>query len=514
MLMVMAVVVLLSITLYSIQQSKLKTDLQTQQIHSIAVLPFFNNNPDSATDYYGFAIADQVIGGLNYLKNITVRPAVSIRQYAATDYNPIEVGKTLGVDFILTGHYTIGFNGNQNGIGQSYGNNGFDNNNNNDIRLNTELVDIKTNQIVWRGNPILTNYKNTFKLQDMVVRQVVEGLKIEFATEKFDNIQRNVPQSPLAYEYYLRSIAYPYSTEGHRMAIAMLKQSITLDDQYAPTYIQLGNRIRRLAQYGLVETDPLPDTEQYYLKALSLNPELLEAMAYLSMLYTETNRIEEAIQLAQSMYQLNPNNANTHFTLGYIYRYAGLLDEAILEMEKAVALDPKNIKFRSLIGSYSATGQYQKAFDMTTRYEPSPFTYGWQALMSNRLGNSEKALELYDYLISNYPNSLWANVAIIHKSSLLGDLDAGLQAVDALVNTEVADGETIYYTAAYYGLLGDKTRCLQLLKKAVDAGYFNHVNIASNDYFDWLKSDPEFQLILDEAKRKHQAFLSLVFPEV
>ncbi len=487
-------------------QPKPEPEPEQPVIHSIAVLPFFNNNPDSETDYYGFAIADQVIGALSYLKSITVRPSSSIRQFSSLDYDPIEAGKALGVDFILTGYYTIGnFSDQQQ--------NKDDLREDDDIRLNTELVDINTQQIVWRGKPIITSYKNTFKLQDLVARQVVDNLKIEFASEKLDSIQANIPRNPLAYEYYLRSIAYPYDTDGHRMAIGMLKQAIILDDQFAPAYLQLGNRIRRLAQYGLVETDPLPDTEQYYLKALSLNPELLDAMAHLSMLYTETNRIEQAIELAQSMYRLNPNNANTHFTLGYIYRYAGLLDEAISEMEKAVALDPKNIKFRSLIGTYSATGQYQKALEMTYQYEPSPFTYGWQALMLNRMGQTEQAIELFDYLIANHPNSLWANVSTIHKSSINGQFEEGLKATEALVNTEVSDGETIYYTAAYYGLLGDKERCLQLLEKAVNSGYFNHLNIESNDYLNPVKSSPKFQQILDLAKSKHMAFREFVFPK-
>ena len=41
----------------------------------IAVLPFFNTNTDPETDYLGFAMADQIIGGLIYLNNITVRPS-------------------------------------------------------------------------------------------------------------------------------------------------------------------------------------------------------------------------------------------------------------------------------------------------------------------------------------------------------------------------------------------------------------------------------------------------------
>lgn len=502
-LMLGTLLILLAVVFFiSRQQPTSKDKSENSKIYSIAVLPFFNNIPDSATDYYGFAIADQVIGALNYLNHITVRPASSIRKYASIDFNPIEVGEELGVDYVLNGHYTIG----------NHGNIKTSNNDNSDIRLTTELVNIKTNEIVWRGKPILTHYNNTFMLQDMVAKQVVQGLKIEFATDKLDSIHQNIPQNPLAYEYYLRAIAYPFNTEGHRLAIEMVKQSIVLDDQYAPAYVELGNRTRRLAQFGLVENVPLPNTEQYYLKALSLNPELLDAMAHLSMLYTETNRIEEAMQMAQAMYQLNPNNANTHFTLGYIYRYAGLLAEAIAEMEKAVSLDPKNIKFRSLIGSYSATGQYQKALDMTANYEPSQFSHGWQALMNMNLGKTKLALQQFDYIINNYPKSLWAHVAIIHKAYLQGDASSGFEAVDSLVNTEVTDGETIYFTAAYYGLLGDKNRSIELLKKAVDNGYFNYLNIASNNYFDQFKSDPEFKLILAEAKRKHMSFRHKFFP--
>ncbi|WP_154221958.1 winged helix-turn-helix domain-containing protein [Marinicella rhabdoformis] len=466
---------------------------QKESIKSIAVLPFFNSSPNADSNYYGFALADQIIGEMNYLEQISVRPSSSVRKYATINYDPISVGETLGVDYILSGHYMI---------------------NGNNIRISAELVHTQKQKIIWRGKPIHTPHQNTFKVQDMLVKQVIAGLKMKFPTHKLSKIQQNIPQSPLAYEYYLRSIAYPYTTDGHRLAVDMLKQSLLLDDQYAPTYIQLGNRTRRLAQFGLIESDTSINTEQYYLKALSLNKDSLDAMAYLSMFYTESNRIDEAIELAQDMHQLNPNNANTKFTLGYIYRYAGMLDEAIEEMEGAVAIDPHNIKFRSLIGTYSAMRQYQKALDMTALYQPSPFTYGWQALMHMNLGNTEKALALYDFIIKKHPQNLWAKVAIIHKSYLLNDFAPGLEAIASLTNTDVSDGETIYYTAAYYGLLGEKDKSIDMLQAAINAGYFNYRVMASNKYFEAFKASPEFKAVIQNAKIKHLAFRKKHFPKL
>ncbi|MBL4630445.1 MAG: hypothetical protein JKY14_04565, partial [Paraglaciecola sp.] len=49
---------------------------------------------------------------------------------------------------------------------------------------------------------------------------------------------------------------------------------------------------------------------------------MLAALANLSALYTETNRIEEAVLISRKMLDINPNNAHTYFSLGYIYRYA------------------------------------------------------------------------------------------------------------------------------------------------------------------------------------------------
>ena len=467
-----------------------KSQQNTANLRSIAVLPLLNNKPSEATDYFGFAIADQIIGELIYFEDLNVRPSGSIRGYALTEYDPIAVGNQLGVDYILNGYY---LKENQN------------------VRLHVELIDVHSGNMVWRSESIESSFQNTFRLHDLVVEKVLTGLKLELSPLAYSRIQHDVSRDPLAYEYYLKSLAYPLTREGHQLSIAMLKQSISLDDQFAPAHVHLGNRLHRLAQYGLVSFNDNQQPEFHYLKALSINPDSLEALAHLSMLYTETNRIEKALELARHMHQLNPNNPNTHFTLGYIYRYAGLLKEAILEMETAVRLDPQNTRFRSIIGAYSGAGMYEKALTMTHNYPPSSFTYGWQALMHRRLGNRDKALELFDHVISLDPEGLWAQVATVHKAYMIDDKALGLKAINKLEQSQVTDGETIYYLAAYYGLLGDQENCIKKLQLAFEAGYFNDTIIANNDAFQSVQEEPEFKVLLERIKRKSKQFRSEFF---
>ena len=71
----------------------------------IAVMPFTNIRNDSQTDFLGFALADQIIGSLSYLKNILVRPSSSIRKYQNQTLDPQTIGADLKVNIILTGNY-------------------------------------------------------------------------------------------------------------------------------------------------------------------------------------------------------------------------------------------------------------------------------------------------------------------------------------------------------------------------------------------------------------------------
>lgn len=464
-------------------------DLSKKIISSIAVLPFQNTKSDPETDYLGFALADQIIGDLVYLKEIMVRPSGSIRKYEKQAIDPIIVGNELQVGYVLIGSYLMVANV---------------------IRLTVELINANNNEIIWR-EPIEVDFKNAFELQDIVAQKVVEGLNIQFTKKDSSRIGKDIPQNPLAYEYYLRSLSYPRSTEGNKLAIDMLEKSLELDSNYAPIYNQLGHRIHSLAAYGVFNSSELNKAEKLFEKAISLNMELISALANLSGLYTETGRIEKAVELIRQTLKINPNNADALFSMGYIYRYAGMDNEAILEMQKAILIDPKNIRYNSFSLSYYNLGEYKKALDLIEFTESSDWIIGIKGFILFKQKKYKQALVIYNQIIDKEPEGFWGLLSTAYKAKIQGDIPKGLEAMQKLEKKGIIDPEPAYYNAAEYAMLGDKEASIRSLQRAVDAGYFNYPAMLTNSFLDSMRDEPEFQKIIEKAKKKHLAFKKRFF---
>jgi DNA-binding winged helix-turn-helix (wHTH) protein/Tfp pilus assembly protein PilF len=449
----------------------------------IAVLPFANIKPNQDSDYLGFALANQIIGDLNHLEKFAVRPAASIRHYIDTLSDPITMGRMLDVDYVISGNYLL---------------------ENNVVRLNVELIEVGSNRLVWQES-MQDDYSNTFALQDMVAHKVAAGLKAGFKHIFLNKNYRDIPSNTLAYEFYLRGVSYPLSNDGHAMAIEMLKKSIQLDPNYAPSYAHLGSHLRLLEQHGKIAPSGMEDVEWYYQKALELNPMSFEAMTNLSGLYTETNRIEEAVVISRRMLEANPNDANTHFALGYIYRYAGMLDEAIEAMEAALRISPDNAKFRSIVSTYVSAGKYQEA--LTKVYlDSGDYGIGYSGMIAFNQQNYDLARTHFELVIEIDPKGIWGLIAQLHLAVMDDDKKSGMRALALIVDSNIIDAENIYYCAHFYALLNEPSASLKMLERAVSCGYFNYPHISNNPSFSIIKDHPRYLKTLKKAKQRHMEF--------
>ena len=90
-----------------------------------------------------------------------------------------------------------------------------------------------------------------------------------------------------------------------------------------------------------------------------------------------------------------------------------------------------------------------------------------------------------------------------HECSLLFHLSYCLF---KLFRGDWSDSEPIYYWAANYAMLGDVKSSLRLLKQAVDGGYYNYPFMLTDLFFDPIRDEQGFKVIIEQARVKHLAF--------
>jgi len=464
-----------------------KSDARTA-LPGVAVLPFASIRPDPETDFLGFALADQIIGALTYVDSVAVRPSSAVRKYQGQPVDVPAAGRDLHADFVLAGHYL-----------KEAGT----------VRLNVELIATESNDLVWRES-IEVKYENAFKLQDMVAKKVLRGLKVQFPKSAKAIIDADAPANPLAYEYYLRAVSYPTTLADNRLAMEMLDKSIKLDPKFAPAHAELGYRLAQEANYGLVGGAGYAEADKAFRKALSLNENQLSALTNLSLRCIEFGQHEEAIDLIKRVLRVTPNSAMAHFTLSYLCRYTGMVERSIEEVEKAIELDPRNPRLRSAGFTYIYAGNYRKAyerFQLDARSAPPNAWQGWALFL---MGERERAVECFDRALAMEPDGFVALRFGSMRSFIVGDLEDGRRRLRKLEEKrglgEAYDAEASYAIASSCSLLGERLGCVRWLKKAVEDGFFNYPAMLKDPFLDGIRDDPEFQQVLALAKEKHETF--------
>ena len=450
----------------------------------LAVLPFTNIRGDPDLDYLGFALADEIIGAIAYVQNVLVRPSSAIRRYRDRTVDAETAGRELRVDYVLTGNFL-----------EEHGN----------VRLNVELVEAPTNELLWRED-VEVEWEDAFHLQDLVAGKVIDRLDVAFSPEERARARAPTPGDPLAYEYYLRGLSYPLTVDGSALAVAMLERSVAMDSSYAPAFTELGYRLHQVASYDVTERERTVRAERALRSALSLNAESLAALSNLAALYTETGRTGEAVQLLQRALRINPNSASARFYLGYVYRFGGCLDRAVAEQERALALDPGNPRFRSLGTTYVYQGELEEALAAFDLDPNSAFGYSWKGDVYFRMNRMDLALEHLQRAIDLEPEGIIGLWAAAHAAHITGDRAEGLRAVRALDGSGIFDSEQRYHAANLYGLFAAAADAARALGRAVEGGFYAYGFMRRDAFLDPVRSDPAVQRVLSRAESRHQAF--------
>ena len=446
-----------------------------EQKNAIAVLPFQNMNGDVSSDYLRFALADELTSVLSYSRSLEVRPSSVTRKYVEADLDPHKVGMQLHVGRLLMGHFIR--QGEQ-------------------LTVTLEAIDVPNERLLWQGTAT-ASVNDLISLQSQLSTQVQQGLLPALGVAAGALSAASRPSSQEAYDLYLHSLALPHDPGPNKDAIAVLEHVVGEDRNYAPAWAALGQRYYFDSIYGGGGEAMFQRSNAAYERALSLDPNLVDAASNLIVNRVERGELGRAYDAATDLVRRRPQSADAHFALSYVLRYAGMQEKAAQECNAARSLDPGNFTFRSCAWVFMALGQTERAMDFVHLDAGSEWAAWATPYVYLTAGNLAQAREAAKNV---------AKAPIYHRDLLIActqaqrpaDIDRIVRETEASVMTE-PDPEAWYHVGALMAYCGQKDAALRLLKAAVQQNYCAYSALLEDPLLKSLRKETAFDEVLTSA---------------
>ena len=349
----------------------------------LAVLPF--ENLGSADDeYFADGVSDEVRGKLAGLPGLQVTARSSSNQYKNTDKSPGEIGRELGVEYLLTG--TVRWDKGEGGSR---------------VRVSPELIRVATGSTEWQ-EPFDASLTEVFRVQAEMAGRVAQALNLALGSRQRAALAAKPTADPAAYDAYLRGEAASLGMgtgvpDQLREAIDFYERAVALDSGFAQAWGRLARahsllyangapsverkrraqeateRALRLAQGHPIAHLAKGDYQQYvtgdhegasraYAAGLRLapnDPELLQASALVQI---RAGRWEEGLALLTRAQTLDPRSVVTARRRGFILLRVRRYAEALDASDYGVGLDSSNLgSFMNKVMTLLAQGDLEEA---------------------------------------------------------------------------------------------------------------------------------------------------------
>jgi TolB-like protein/class 3 adenylate cyclase len=294
-----------------------KPGLSLPNIPSIAVLPFTNLSGDPQQEYFSDGITDDLVTDLSRVPGLFVIDRGSTFAYKHKPAKVQEVGRELGVKYVLEGSARKVAD---------------------QVRINVQLVD---------GQRYDKHFRDIFKLQDEIVQSLVATLNLQLTVLHQGYVLPQRTNNLEAYDYYLRGFEYFLSLtpDGFAKAGKMLDKAIQLDSGYADAYalLSFSSFVGWIWQW---DPDPgvLDRAAELANKSIALDDSESGAYAVLAWIAAMKDEHDQAIADGERAVSLAPNSALGYEALADInvILSAGHLEEAVAYAQKAMRLDPRH----------------------------------------------------------------------------------------------------------------------------------------------------------------------------
>jgi adenylate cyclase len=290
---------------------------------SIAVLPFQNLTNNQQDDYLGDGVVEDIIVSLSGLHELMVISRGSTLRYRGQSPDPREIGRALGVRYVLLGSIRR--------LGGP-------------VRVAAQLSDAVTGANLW-GERADVESGDLFDVQDRIVGRVVGGIAPHVRAAELRRSLRKRPGNFTAYDYWLKALDMMSSLDKARFQQAreFLDMAMVADPGFAMP-AAWGARWHSLWIGQGWSTDRQKDAAaaiDLATRAINLdryNPMALATMGHLKSYLS--HEYDTALLYFDRALSACPNSSLAWILSSATLAYVGRGDDAVKHAEQGLRLSP------------------------------------------------------------------------------------------------------------------------------------------------------------------------------
>jgi TolB-like protein len=437
--------------------------------NSIAVLPFVDMSQAKDQGYFSDGISEELLNLLAKNPQLKVAARTSSFSFKGKGVGIPEIARQLHVANVLEG--SVQTSGGQ-------------------LRITAQLVRAAEGYNLW-SETYDRRMDDVFKIQDEIADMVVKELNVKL----LGAAPTNRPTAPKAYALYLqaREVARQINPEAFAKSDALYRQVLEIDPSYAPAWNGLAGNFINKTGSGLVSSqEGFTRAREAAEKALAIDPDYALAHAELGFIsmYGD-NDLAGAARHFQRALALDRTDVGVLGNAATFLTTLGRLDDALHLLEAIGRRDPVNVTALYNLGGLQCwAGQYDAAIaSYRTVLSLSPSRGGAHAQLGTALllkGDATAALAE----IEQEKVELVRMIGLPMAYCTLGRAASAKTALNALI--EKYEKDASYNVASVYAFCGDVGKAFEWLDKAVNYQDPGLGDIATENLFDRLHSDPRW----------------------
>ena len=436
----------------------------------IAVLPFENlGNADD--EYFAAGMTDEITSRLGTVSGLDVVPSRATERYARTNKTMREIGRELGIDYVLGGSVRWA------GSGTTAARR---------VRVTLELLRVHDERQLWS-----TTYDRViddiFDVQSDIAAQVINRLGVTLAEGEQQRLRATPAGNQEAYNLYLKGRHFwnKRTERNAQLALDYFGQAVALDPRYSLAWTGIADVWIFRGWYSQLEPRAtFPKAKEAALRALQYDSTLAEAHASLAHIHFEFDHDWEAAEREyRRAIELKPTYAIAHHWYGGYLSAMGRHDEALREAQTARTLDPVSLIIQTWMGlryyfadkPALAIQEYEKALELDRGFAPAHWHLGWAYEQTGRV---QEAITAAQRALANDPQNLLYFASLAQAYAKAGMHQEARAALARLMQASASRHVSAYHVALIHIALGEIDSGLEWLERAYDeqspwTGYLN-----------------------------------------